>query len=303
MNVSVDAVHVRTDLPAQHNNRVSALKVETIADEIKAGTGGLAIASDGTIFTSDFGSRLGGGGTGGDKIYKISADGKVALFCNGQLGASGSTFDKNGRLFQANIRGNRINVISPAGKVTEFARKGLNFPVGLVLNNDGSLFVCNCGGSSIQKITAAGESSIFVQDMLLQCPNGIAKGDDGCLYISNFMNGDVVKVTPEGKASRLATIPGGNNGHIVMHRGQLFVVARSAHKIYRVSLDGKTEVFAGSGKRGKQDGAPNEATFSFPNGIAISPDGKYMYVNEVSEVKGSGMNLAPTRVRRILLGE
>jgi hypothetical protein len=52
----------------------------------------------------------------------------------------------------------------------------------------------------------------------------------------------VVKVTPAGDVSVLAKIPGNNNGHINYRDGYLYVVARAAHQIYRVSLTGKVEL-------------------------------------------------------------
>ena len=102
-------------------------------------------------------------------------------------------------------------------------------------------------------------------------------------------------------ASKLATVPGNNNGHLTFHEGNLYVVGRSAHKIYKVTLDGKVSVFAGAGIRGKDDGAPDKTRFSLPNDIAVSPDGKFMYVNEVGPISGNSKILGPTRVRRIVL--
>jgi len=60
-------------------------------------------------------------------------------------------------------------------------------------------------------------------------------------------------------------------------------------------------LFAGSGQRGKDDGDPLKATFSLPNDIAVSPDGKFMYLNAVAPITGSPQKSAPTRVRRIVL--
>ena len=84
----------------------------------------------------------------------------------------------------------------------------------------------------------------------------------------------------------------------------LLVVARTANQIYRVSMDGKqVELFAGSGNHGKDDGDPQTATFSLPNDIVVSPDGKFMYVNEVGPTTGNKIVLAPKRMRRIVLSK
>ncbi len=279
---------------------IVATKVETLIDDLDSGTGGLAIDKDGNIYSADFGWRLDGRGKGGDKVFRISAEGESKLFCRRMRGASGNCFDADGNLFQSSIGGNFISKIDKEGNVSVFAR-GLKNPVGVVSDKDGNLFVCNCGGGSIQKITKDGQSEVWVQDKRLKCPNGIVQDQDGNFYVANFSNGDVIKITPEKKVSKLATIPGKNNGHLCFHEGSLYVVARAACQIYKVDLDGKATVFAGSGKRGKGDGLPKDATFSLPNDIGVSPDGTKMYVNETSPTSGDHRILGPTRIRIIHL--
>ena len=97
-------------------------------------------------------------------------------------------------------------------------------------------------------------------------------------------------------------MPGTNNGHLTWHDGFLYVVARGAHKIFKVSPEGEVSLFAGSGKRGRDDGPAHEATFSFPNDIAVSPDGKSFYVNENASTTAPHTELAPMIVRRIRVG-
>lgn len=287
------------DAPA--TPQVVAVAVETLADDIDGGTGGLAIDPDGNLYTADFGWRLGGRGKGGDKVFKVDPKGNVSLFCREMRGASGNARDQAGNLYQSSIGGNFISRVSPEGKVEVFVRTGLRNPVGITIDSDGNLFVCSCGGNSIQKITPEGVVSDFCKSKLLNCPNGITMAPDGNFYVANFSNGDVIRIDAEGQASRLATLPGKNNGHLTCHAGQLFVVARKANQIYRVTLDGKATAFVGSGERGKADGAPLEATLSLPNDIVVSQDGRYMYVNETSPIHGDHRILGPTRIRRIEL--
>ena len=302
--LSLVAVCIFAASPAVCAQEIKALRVETVATGIDAGTGGVAVDTDGNIYTADFGKSLGDPRTAGKKIYKIKPDQSVSLFAEGLDGASGNCFDSKGNLFQSNIRGNYVSLIKRDGTKDVFSREGLMNPVGIIIDSDDTLYVANCGSASIRKISKDKKSTLFVQDKMLKCPNGIAMDGDGNLYVANFMNGDVVKISADGKdVSKLATLPGSNNGHLVYHKetDSLFVVARSAHQIYHVSLDGKATVIAGSGERGAQDGEPLEATFSLPNDINVSPDGKHLYVNEVAPIEGSKMILAPTRVRRIVL--
>lgn len=280
----------------------AATTVDTIA-EIDSGSGGLALDADGNIYTADFGPFLGRNPEGtGNKIVRVTPDGKTSLFADGFKGASGNAFDSHGNLFQSNIRGNFISRVTPAGEVSTFATEGFKGPVGIAIDGDDNLYVNSCGGGWISKIAADGTVTRFVQSPLLQCPNGLTFGDAGNLYVANFGNGDVVRVTPEGEITRLVTLPGNNNGHVTYSRGDLYVVGRSAHQIFKVSFDGSYEVFAGSGEKGGDDGSPTEASFCFPNDIAASPDGRTFYINDVADHTTTGPKLGPTRIRRIRIG-
>ena len=108
-----------------------------------------------------------------------------------------------------------------------------------------------------------------------------------------------MKITPAGEASVLASLPGNNNGHLAYHDGALYVVARSAHQVYRVTLDGQFELFAGSGEKGGADGDLSSASFCYPNDIAINSDGTALYLNDVADHASEGRILGPTRIRRI----
>ena len=278
----------------------AAQQVSTIAT-VDAGSGGLTVGPDGTVYTSDFGPFLGNSPETGTRIHRVTPSGETSVFADGLNGASGSEWGADGAFYQSNIRGNVISRIE-GGRVETFASEGFQNPVGIVQRPDGTFLVANCGSASIQQVAPDGTSTRFVQSSLLACPNGITLDSDGNAYVANFMNGNVVKVTPQGEASVLAEIPGNNNGHLFFHDGVLWVVARSAHQIYRVTLAGEIELVAGSGEKGGADGAAAEASFCFPNDLGFSPDGRYLYVNDVADESSNGQKLGPTRIRRIDLG-
>ncbi len=276
--------------------------VSTLVRELPGGTGGLEVDAQGFVYCADFGSKLGAGSQGGNLIFRIDPrDGSQRVFCDTLRGASGNTFGPDGSLYQSNIGGGFITRIQPDGKASVFCRSGLKSPVGIIADAEGTLFVANCGSGSITEIDTEGQSSNFSSSGLLQCPNGIALDEEHNIYVANFKNGDVIKIGWDGEASKLVSLPGNNNGHLVYRDGQLYVVARSAHQIYRVSLQGEVTLLAGSGERGHADGALLEASFSFPNDLAFSPDGTILYVNENARIEGPGTELAPMTVRSIRL--
>ena len=275
--------------------------VETFSPELDGGTGGVSVDRDGNVYVADFGAILSDAATAGRKVLRLGADGSPSVFVTGLDGASGNRFDSRGNLYQSSIRGNFISRIAPDGQWVECARDGIIAPVGLVIDADDVLFVACCNANRIQRVTRDGRSEAFAESPLFRCPNGITLDDEHNLYVANFENGDVLRVTPDGLVSPLAIVPGENNGHILYHEGFLYVVARGAHQIYRVSLTGEVSLFAGTGRRGRDDGPALQATFSYPNGIDVAPDGRSFYINEIASSTSEGNLLSPMIVRRIRL--
>ena len=278
--------------------------VITLTTDIRIGSGGLDVDAAGDIYAADFGTSL-SGGTAGTKIVKISPNGSFSSWATGFVGASGNDFDSAGNLFQSNIGIGTISKVTPVGAVSTFVPRnnGLRSPVGIVVDPVDTLYVCNCGDNTIQKVSPEGAVSTFADNSsgLLACPNGITQDDDGNFYVANFGNGRVVKILPDGSEALFATIPGNNNGHILYANGVLYVVARFANQIYTLTLDGERTLLAGSGRRGLRDGSALNATLSLTNDVAISPDGKYLYFNDVAIVTTNTNILAPIRVRAVVL--
>lgn len=274
-------------------------EVRTLTDDLPAATGGVAIDGAGNIFVGDIGPAPRRGGT---KVYKITTQGEVSIFAQGQglLGASGNAFDSQGNLYQSNLNANTISRITPDGEVSTFVSDGIAAPVGIAIDAEDNLFVTNCGGNSIQKVTQAGESTQVAASPLFRCPNGIALDEDGNLYVANFRNGLILKVTPDGSVSEFATVPGRSNGHITYDsKGTFYIAARNANQIYTLNLAGELELFAGTGERGYDDGPLLEATFSLPNDLNISPSDDILYINQV--LASSGTRNYPSVIRMIML--
>ena len=280
-----------------------AVRVGTVAD-LEGGTGGLTVTPDGTVYSSEFGNWLGalpeGESRGGTRVFRITPRGEVSVLASVFQGASGSAVTADGVFLQANIGGRTISRVDlSTGEVGTLVASGLRNPVGVEVDADGTVWVADCGGQSVVRVVD-GKASSFASGDLFKCPNGITRAADGNLYVANFFDGSVLRIGAGGQVSRLAQVPGGNNGHLIAGHGALWVVARAAHQIYRVSLDGEVTLVAGSGEQGGRDGAPEDAQFSLPNDLGWSPDGKVLYVNEVADHTSSGQKLYPTRLRRIV---
>lgn len=267
--------------------------VSTLTDFINSGSGGMDADKDGNIYMGDFGVTLNGGG---QNVFLITPEGEVSIFARGMNGASGNDFDSEGNLFQSNITGGYISKITPNGTVTTFV-SGIQSTIGIVIDSEGTLFVAACN-NRIWKITADGTATVFSTSSLLSCPNGIEMDAAGNIYTCNFNDGRIIKLTPDGTASVFANIPGNNNGHLLFNNGRFYIAARGANQIYTVDLSGNPTLFAGSGIRGLDNGTLNNATFSLPNDLAFSPDGKKLYIND-KDPKATGNTISPVVIRVI----
>ena len=263
--------------------------VRTLTGSIEGGTGGMDVDKSGNIYMADFGVTT-GGQPWGTKVFKITVQGEVSEFGSGMNGASGNDFDEDGNLYQSNIAAGTISKITPDGTSRQFA-SGFSAPVGIAVDEDGSLYVCNCSANTISKVSNEGVTSTFYNGSSLNCPNGIDIDEEGNVYVASFNSSNLVKITPEGEGSILTKLPGNNNGHLLIRGNFIYVVSRGLHQIHKVTFSGAVSLLAGSGDRGNKDGPLLEATFSLPNDLAFSPDGKFIYINDVD-----GLNLNPTLI-------
>ncbi len=267
------------------------VEVSTLA-EIFA-HGGITVHPDtNDIYVGEFGS-LANTGTTGTRVIRVTQSGEVSTFAN-NLGFSnsGNDFDSQGNLLQSAFSSNRIWRIAPDGTGTQLTL--VPGPVGLLVDGNDNIFVTSCSNSpAIYRINAGTTNAvIFAQDPGFSCPNGLTMDEQGNLYTVNWNDSGVYRIAPNGTVTFIArprddlAFPGA--GHIVYTRGKLYVAGRAEHQIFEVTLDGEVSVLAGTGIDGNLDGTAEEASFSRPNGIGVSNDGRFLYVTGSSSVTQPG---------------
>lgn len=257
-------------------------RVLTLADSLVGGVGGVAIDRLNNIYSADF----------MDTVWRIRPDGRVEKFATGLYGPSGNFFDARGNLLQSNFFGNYISRIDRHGDHEVWVDEGLNGPVGITVHPEGDVFVVNCTANTISRIE--GERAVLhAESDLFRCPNGITTGPDGALYVVNFGDGAMLRVDLEGRTELFATIPGGGNGHVALARGLFYVTAFQTNRIFTVTADGEVNHVAGTGAFSEVDGAPMEASFVFPNGIAVDPKGDRLFVNDYINRTPPGVDIPP----------
>jgi DNA-binding beta-propeller fold protein YncE len=248
------------------------IKIRSLTNVIEGhAVGGVTVDLVGNIYVADF----------GEYVWKITPEGKRDVFASGFYGASGNAIDNDGNLLQSNFYGNSITKIDRKGEAKPFVTSGLSGPVGIAINKQtGDVYVANCRGNSIAKIATDGTVSSFAKSDLFSCPNGISFDREGNLYVVNFRDNKMLKVDPKGFVAPFATISKKGLGHLCFKEDRFYVTAFESHEIYEVTLDGTAKRILGDGNRGVVDGAAAKARLSFPNGIAYSPWGRRLYINE-----------------------
>lgn len=264
------------------------VNVSTLTPQFK-GSGGLSLDADGNLLIGDFGDFLSILDPDGlpNHVMKLDTDLNLTQFSTGFVGASGNDFDSNGVLYQNDIGDSGVYKIVN-GIRTFVTSTGIVNPVGIVFDSNDDFFVCNCGNNTIRKVTSSGVSTLFASGSIFSCPNGITVDENNNLYVSNFSNGNIIKISPAGVTTLLTTTPGGStsgpsNGHLDYFEPTrtLFIASHGSNRIFALRLDNPTQLIdiAGSGVRGNDDGDGASASFSRPNGVAVTQSGDSIYIN------------------------
>lgn len=267
------------------------LEVETVVSPF-FGNDAVSVDKDGNIYVSEFGQFAGANGNG-TRVFKISKNGDVTEFASNLTGPLGNAIDLQGNLYVVNSSGGgsgEILKITPDGTQTVVATIS-GFPSGLTLDHDNNLYVSNFGTPTVHKITTEGEVTVYASDPKLAGGVGIDFDRKGNLIVGNFATADILSIDPEGNVSLITTITdavinGFGIGYITVIRNTIFATGIGVHKIFKVSMDGTIEEFAGTGDAAQTDGLLKEASFNGPNGITSDPYHTAMYISEFGGTGG-----------------
>ncbi len=143
-------------------------------------------------------------------------------------------------------------------------------------------------------------------------PYGAAILADGSIVVSDEVNNRLRTIAPDGTVTTLAGdgTPGMVDGPRLSAKlsaprgiaadaaGNVYFSDRANQRIRRVNLAGEVETVAGNGVAGFHDGTGEAAQFYGQEGIAVTPDGKTLYVADGTSGDG---NIPYHRVRKIAL--
>jgi len=154
---------------------------------------------------------------------------------------------------------------------------GVRGPEGPAIDSEGRLHVVSSEDAAIFRLSADGELTEVAQTG--GRPNGLVFNSSGEMYVADAELKAILKISEGGKPEVFVedyegTKLGGPNDLCFLPNGDLLFtdpIRRpqpdpAISPVYRVSPEGKVSAFA------------NE--LAYPNGIAMSPDGKRVYVSE-----------------------
>lgn len=233
----------------------------------------IVIANDGTMYAN-------GGNLSPSIIYKITSEGASSVFYDGMQQAIGITLDDGGNVYASNFLGTMITKITPSGEASDYAVSSkLSGGGGLSFDGAGNLFNTFAASPTIFKINNGEVEDHFISASLIS-PIGIAFDEvRNVLYVGSFNTGEIFQLSESLELTTIAEIPA-SIGHLAYVDDHLYATGWNEHQVFKVSLSGEVIATMGTGQNGNQDGSAENAQFSQPNGIAVTEDGRYVYVTQ-----------------------
>jgi len=247
-------------------------------------------------------------------IYEIDVSGNVSEYLSPFKLLSGNAIDSEQNLYQSVLFSDQILKIDQNGEIEEVIVASVREPDGIYIDASDNMFVVGRASGTVIKFMPDGTSTYFAN--VGANPRGITGDESGNLYvIHNREDGRITKISSAGMVSTLANIPTYIPdfyqveyimwaGYIVYHDGFLYVAGTSTDKIYKVSLEGEVEVFAGSGTRGVPRGGALTANLNRPMGLVFSEDGNSLFISgSADNVPQHTQSSIPSKLWEIKIAE
>jgi sugar lactone lactonase YvrE len=225
---------------------------------------------------------------------------------------TGVAVDHEGNVYIAERGGNRVRQITPRGVMNILAGSGLagaadgpstaasfNGPSGLALDKEGNIYVADTANHQVRKITPDGKVTTLAgsgtpgsangtgKDASFKRPTGVAVDASGNVYVADQGNNLIREINPQGAVTTLAgsgaqgwddgpaTLASFNRpfGVAVDFYGNVYVADTGNNVIRQVTPDGTVTTLAGTGVKGSANGKGKEASFKYPQGVAVDATG------------------------------
>lgn len=266
-------------------------KVATLFADFPA-NGFMNVDEDGNLYISEYGVFTKTGGSG-KRLYKTSSKGKLLDSITNLSGPIGTVKDNQGNLYINNDNDTKRSIIlkvDKKGNQTNFAEvKG--WPIGMKIDKNGVIYLTNYNSPEIYSIDKNGKVGVFAKNDELIGSAGIDFDSKGNLIVANFATAKIFSINPKGEIKKIAelkdiVVQGWGIGHLTVLDDDIYATGIAVSKVFKISLDGKVEVFAGNGKPETKDGLLKEASLNYPNGITSDKKNKIIYISEYGKNGG-----------------
>lgn len=290
----------------------------------------MAVADDGTLFVCDFGN---------DAIRRVMVDGQVSTLVSSSVGIAGPfsiLIGNDGYLYVGadydRESDDETGVLWRVNRTTgqsEALIRDFGVRRGMVPLPDGRLVTTNYSTHIIQLVDLATKKSALLAGK--SGDNGFAQGTGAAarfnrpydivlspsnsLIVADSDNNRLREVTLDGQVSTFAgdgTAASSDaddklqaqfnrpQGLAIDDQGNIYVTDTGSYLVRRIAADGKVSTIAGDGQAGHVDHSdPLQARFYALEGLAVSPDGKYLYIADGT--RGEEDDPPYNRVRRLTL--
>ena len=261
------------------------------SEEIKD-PAGLAAAPDGTLYVA---SKY------GNCVYKIASEHLVKTY-SGFSAPTDVAVDGEGQVYVCESGKHRIMkwdgenapvLLAGSAEGKPGFRDGIgalarfDYPSGIAVDKVGNVFVADSANACVREISPAGEVStvtgmrneLNVGEEKLSCPWDVAVDDYGNLFIADldslmFFRGEDVKCLKRDVNSPYSLVAG---------KSGVFVVGYEGGVVKHVAPDGSVSFVSDR--------------LLHPNGIALAPDGKALYVSDIESTPANGSS----SIRKIVI--
>jgi gluconolactonase len=199
--------HLRSHHPQFHHLMAPGTKIERLATGFEFTEGPIWVEAEGALLFSDIPAN---------RIYRLSASGKVSVFREPSHHANGLALDRQGRLIVCEQGTRRVTRTEADGSITilanQFQGKRLNSPNDVIVGLDGSLYFSDPPYGirpqdqeqpmqGVYCIAPNGDLTCLRQDF--DCPNGLVfTPDQRRMYIADSSlrrHVRVFQVSPDGE--------------------------------------------------------------------------------------------------------